>query len=263
MSSEHPPFQVQAYLTQLRKLGCPLGEPIHYFSTTTSTNDEAKAGAALGAPSGATFVADHQTAGRGRHGRQWLAPANQQLLVSVLWRPRAGVTQAALTLAVGVGLHRALSRLLPASADLAVKWPNDLEARGAKLGGVLVEAGATNEHGAHVVIGFGVNVHPVHPPDASLNPISLVELGRTPSRELLLVELLRAVHGELEEFEQRGLDNAVGYLNRHHALTGQVVVVEGLEGAVVEVAASGALVLETAAGRREISHGTVERRAFT
>jgi BirA family transcriptional regulator, biotin operon repressor / biotin---[acetyl-CoA-carboxylase] ligase len=260
VSTHYPPFQVQTYLTRLRSLGCPLGEPLHYFSTTTSTNDEAKAAAAVGAPSGATFLADHQTTGRGRHGRQWLAPANQQLLVSVLWRPRAGVARAALTLAVGVGLHRALAPLLPASANLAVKWPNDLEARGAKLGGVLVEAGTTPEHGAHVVIGFGLNVHPLTTTDASLNPISLVELGLAPTRETLLVDLLRSLHDELEEFEQRGPDKAVGYLNRHHALAGQSVVVDGLEGTVVEVAPTGALVLETPSGRREVSTGTVERR---
>jgi BirA family transcriptional regulator, biotin operon repressor / biotin---[acetyl-CoA-carboxylase] ligase len=261
VSTEHPPFQVQEYLSQLRSLGCALGEPLHYFSTTTSTNDEAKAAATAGAPSGATFIADHQTAGRGRHGRHWLAPANRQLLVSVLWRPRSGVAQAALTLAVGVGLHRALFSQLPASAQLAVKWPNDLEARGAKLGGVLVEAGSTPEHGAHVVIGFGLNVHPITSPDALLNPISLFELGLSPSREPLLVTLLRSLHGELDEFERRGPDSAISYLNRHHALAGQAVVVEGVTGTVVEVAPSGALVLETSSGRREVSTGTVERRA--
>jgi BirA family transcriptional regulator, biotin operon repressor / biotin---[acetyl-CoA-carboxylase] ligase len=261
VSAEHPPFQVQTYLNQLRSLGCPIGEPLHYFSTTTSTNDEAKVAATTGAPSGATFLADHQTAGRGRYGRQWLAPANRQLLVSVLWRPRSGLAPAALTLAVGVGLHRALSPLLPASAELAVKWPNDLEARGAKLGGVLVEAGSTPKHGAHVVIGFGLNVHPVASPDTSVNPISLFELGSSPNRETLLVTLLRALHGELDEFERRGADSAISYLNQHHALAGQSVVVEGVAGTVVEVAPSGALVLETASGLRQVSAGTVERRA--
>src|SRR5690606_34522208 len=129
----------RAYLMRLRNVGCPLGEPLHYFASTTSTNDQAKTAASQGALSGATFVADHQTAGRGRHGRQWLATPNQQLLVSVVWRPRGGVTTAALTLAVGVALHRALAPLLPAPETLAIKWPNDLEARGRKLAGVLVE----------------------------------------------------------------------------------------------------------------------------
>lgn len=261
MSTEYPPFQVQTYLNHLRNLGCSLGEPFQYFSTTTSTNDEAKTSAARGAPSGATFVADHQTAGRGRYGRTWLAPANRQLLVSVVWRPRTGATQAALTLAVGVALHRALAPIVAPPARLTVKWPNDLEAGGAKLGGVLVEAGATPDHGTHAVIGFGLNVHPITASDSGLNPVSLLELGATPTRERLLVDLLRSLHTQLEEFERDGLAGAVAYLNRHHALAGETVIVDGLQGEVVEIATSGALVLETASGRREVTSGSVERRA--
>lgn len=260
MNTDHSPFRVPLYLAKLRELGCALGEPLHYYTTTGSTNDEAKAAATAGAPSGATFVADHQTAGRGRHGRSWLAPKNRQLLVSVLWRPRSRAAQAALTLAVGVALHRVLSPLVPAAAHLAVKWPNDLEARGAKLGGVLVEAGTPPEHGAYVVVGFGLNVHPLATTDASVCPISLFELGVTVDRETLLVELLRGLHAELDEFERRGPNRAVAYLNRHHALAGQIVVVDGVEGTVAEVAPSGALVLDTPSGRREVSTGTVERR---
>lgn len=258
MLTEHPPFDVRAYLTRLRQVGCPLGEPLHYFASTTSTNDQAKTAASQGAASGATFVADHQTAGRGRHGRQWLAAPNQQLSVSVVWRPRGGVAPAALTLAVGVALHRALTPLLPASESLTIKWPNDLEARGRKLAGVLVEA-STTPHGPHVVIGFGLNVHSA-PTLAELTPISLAELGMAITREGLLVDLLRALNGELNAFERHGAEAAVRYLNRHHALRGQSVRVDDVEGTVVKVSPAGALVLQTSTGLREVSSGTVERR---
>ncbi len=259
MSEEQAPFRVHIYLTELRTLGCPFGEPLHYFASTTSTNDEAKAAAALGAPSGSTFVADHQTAGRGRFGRTWYAEANRQLLVSVLWRPRAGFAGAASTLTVGVALHRALAELVSPSANLAVKWPNDLEAGGGKLGGVLVESGSSS-HGPHVVIGFGINVRAVAEADATVRATSLAELGVYVERETLLVALLRSLHTELAEFEHNGPRTAVEYLNRHHSLTGQLVGVDGLVGTVVEVAPSGGLVLLTNDGLREVTAGSVERR---
>lgn len=254
-------FRVQHFLSHLRDVGSAFGEPFHYFTTTASTNDEARALAVRGAPSGTTLLADHQTAGRGRLGRQWVAPPNQQLLVSLIWRPRAGSAPAALTLAVGVALHRALTAALPAGTQLALKWPNDLEVSGRKLGGVLVEGG-NSEHGAHAVIGFGLNVHPVLPaPDVVMNPISLSELGAETPREELLVSLLRALAGELRQFERDGLRETVGYLNRHHALAGERVVVDDVEGTVIEVATNGSLVLDTGSGRREVSSGSVERRA--
>lgn len=256
------PFGVQHFLTHLRGVGSAFGEPFHYFTTTSSTNDEARTLATRGAPSGTTLLADHQTAGRGRLGRQWLAEPNQQLLVSLIWRPRAGSPQAALTLAVGVGLHRALSAILPAAPPLALKWPNDLEVSKRKLGGVLVEGGSS-EHGPHAVIGFGLNVHPVQlAPDVTMNPVSLEELGVTAPREELLVTLLRSLDAELGRFEREGLNEAVTYLNRHHALAGEMVEVDGIRGTVACVAANGALVLETESGRKAVSSGTVERHAL-
>lgn len=261
MSELTSPFGVQHFLTRLREQGSALGEPFHYFSTTGSTNDEARTLATNGAPSGTTLLADHQTAGRGRLGRQWVAPPNQQLLVSLIWRPRSGAAPAPLTLAVGVGLHRALAAVLPPNTPLAIKWPNDLEVSKRKLGGVLVEGGSS-EHGAHAIIGFGLNVHPVPlSSDVATNPVSLSELGVTRPREELLVALLRSLDSELSRFEREGLNETVTYLNRYHALTGETVDVDGIRGTVACVAANGALVLDTGSGRQEVSSGTVERHA--
>lgn len=254
------PFDVTAYRSQLRSVGCPLGEPLHYYATTTSTNDEAKRAAQRGAPSGATFVADHQTAGRGRQGRTWLSAPFQQLLVSVLWKPQRGLTNAALTLSVGVSLHRALARELTSSAPLTIKWPNDLESGQRKLGGVLVESGEDSTRKPYVVIGFGLNVHPLPLTiDTPRPPISLTELGVTPSREVLLAGLLAELHRGLVEFERQGPEEFVTYLNQHHALTGERVTVGDVQGTVIEVAKTGSLVLQTASGRREVTTGTVER----
>ncbi len=255
-------FDVTTFRSRLRAVGCPLGEPLHYYVATTSTNDEAKTAAQLGAPSGATFVADHQTAGRGRLGRQWLSSPSQQLLVSVLWRDNRDLPHAALTLAVGVSLHRALVRELSTSAPLALKWPNDLESEQRKLGGVLVESGVDLARTPYLVIGFGLNVHPLRASVATpRRPISLAELGVNQSREVLLTSVLTELHRGLVEFQQQGPEGFVAYLNQHHALAGEIVTVGDVRGTVVGVATTGALVIDTPSGRREVTTGTVERQA--
>lgn len=253
-------FDVRQFLTQLRATGCSLGEPFHYFTSTASTNDEAKRAALAGAPSGSTFLADHQTAGRGRQGRQWLAEAKRQLLFSLLWRPASGVASAATTLVVGVTLHRTLRGLLPDSSPLSLKWPNDLESSRRKVAGILVESGRGADARPFVVVGVGVNTAPL---DGTLPiqpaPLSLSEIGLTTPRETLLTAFLHAVDFDLRRFEREGLGEFVEYLNGHHALTGETVSVGGLCGEVLEVAETGALVLMTRDGRREVTSGSVER----
>lgn len=136
------------------------------FAEIDSTNryllDEARSGA----PEGVVVVADHQTAGRGRLGRTWTAPAGSSLLMSVLLRPtlppaRMHLVTAAMALAAGDACE-ALSGVRP-----ALKWPNDLIIRDlisgeAKLAGVLAEAELPA-----VVVGLGLNL--TRPPSGSQN----------------------------------------------------------------------------------------------
>ena len=136
--------------------------PVRFVAGTTSTNADLLGEARAGAPEGRVLVADHQTAGRGRRGRSWVAPAGSALLASVLLRPRAG--SAALTLlspAVGLAVRDACA---DAGADVQLKWPNDViasvpgEPGEAKLAGVLAEADVPSGGTAAVVAGFGVNL---------------------------------------------------------------------------------------------------------
>lgn len=251
-------FDVSAFLRELRSHPSAVGEPFQYFTSTTSTNDEAKLAAQTGAPSGACFLADHQTAGRGRNGRSWHADPQRQLLVSVLWRPRRGLTNAALTLVVGVCLHRALRRLVPPQRTLAIKWPNDLESERRKLGGILVESGQMPDHSPCVIIGFGLNIHPVGV-EAPRPPVSLAELGVTTRRESLLAHLLRELGDGITSFEHAGPDEFTRHLNQHNALANEWVTVEGLRGKVVGIAANGALTLQNETVLVEVMSGTVER----
>lgn len=167
------------------------------FDEIGSTNSEALAAAAAGDPGGIWFAALHQNAGRGRRGRQWHSvPGN--LAASLLIVPDTSPELiATLGFVAGVALNRGLSAVLPGGifrigidgadgADgrsrIALKWPNDVLADGAKLSGILLEASKTPDGRSAIVIGCGVNV--VAAPEGTPYPAtSLRALGVERSAE--------------------------------------------------------------------------------
>lgn len=162
-----------------------------------STNVEALAAAAAGDPGGIWFAALHQTAGRGRRGRAWEStPGN--LAASLLIIPDAEPNAlATLGFVAGVAMQTAFSRILPQGAvrigidgadaldgrgRVALKWPNDVLADGAKVSGILLEVGKAPDGRNAIVIGIGVNV--VAAPTGLPYPAtSLRELGYERSAE--------------------------------------------------------------------------------
>jgi BirA family transcriptional regulator, biotin operon repressor / biotin---[acetyl-CoA-carboxylase] ligase len=127
------------------------GHPRRHYRRTGSTNERARDLAAAGAPSGTVVTADEQTAGRGRRGRSWSAPAGKALLYSALLRPLEE-RHRLLPLAVPLAVADAVEALAPARCR--VKWPNDVWIEERKVAGVLIEA--RQPHWA--VIGVGLNV---------------------------------------------------------------------------------------------------------
>ncbi|MBV9949823.1 MAG: biotin--[acetyl-CoA-carboxylase] ligase, partial [Myxococcales bacterium] len=122
-----------------RARGSVLGRPMALLASTTSTNDEAKLAAKDGAPHGATWVAEVQTAGRGRQGRAWVAPAGEGLLFSVLLREGRLLEPSrlpAVALVAGLAVRDAVARAAPAARPM-IKWPNDVLVAGSKIAGVL------------------------------------------------------------------------------------------------------------------------------
>ncbi|MEO1190120.1 MAG: biotin--[acetyl-CoA-carboxylase] ligase [Pseudomonadota bacterium] len=139
--------------------GLPTGYRLLHFSTLDSTMAEAERQALAEAPSGTLILADRQTAGRGRRGREWQTPAGN-LALSALLRPSLPLSQAALLgFAAGLALHEAVSGVFPQPDRLTLKWPNDLLLDGAKLAGILLESHATPKGALQwLVIGLGVNL---------------------------------------------------------------------------------------------------------
>lgn len=127
------------------------GAPRRHFRLTDSTNERARELAVAEAPSGTIVTASEQTAGRGRRGRTWSAPAGKALLLSAILRSLSA-EHALLPLAVPLAVCEAIESLAPIRCE--VKWPNDVWVDERKLAGALIEA----EPPEWAVIGVGLNV---------------------------------------------------------------------------------------------------------
>ncbi len=182
---------------------------LHHLSSTPSTNTLALEAAAQHTATG-VWIADEQTAGRGRGGHTWHSTPGDGLYVSILVRPAlAGPDALKLSLAAGLAARAAIAEAC--GVDIDLRWPNDLMAplRGGtqkKLGGILTESsmeGGASAALAYAVIGIGINLnHPTFPPDLAPLATSLRIVSGDPiSRQAVLAALLRHLEAEIAQVE--------------------------------------------------------------
>ena len=199
-----------------------LAGPVIHLPVTGSTNELALEAAQGGATRG-IWVADEQTAGRGRGGHTWHSAPGDGLYVSVLVTPDLPLDKALwLSLATGLAAQQAIHRVAQTHIDL--RWPNDLLLGVRKLGGVLVESAVEKPIAGesaglrYAVIGIGINVrHKQFPAELGSLATSLrVEGAGDVSRQTLLVALLRALDHELHALdrEHAGMCEGPGILER-------------------------------------------------
>ena len=168
-----------------------LWRAVEVTNVTGSTNTDLLARAADGEPEGVVLAAERQTAGRGRMGRAWVAPPGAALTFSLLIRPEAVPRACRGWLPLLAGVAVASGVRAAAATEAWLKWPNDVLAGSAKLGGILAEAA-----GDAVVVGVGVNVSTAPgelppPGPGALAATSLRAQGSaSPDRERLLAEIL-------------------------------------------------------------------------
>jgi BirA family transcriptional regulator, biotin operon repressor / biotin---[acetyl-CoA-carboxylase] ligase len=171
--------------------GLPAGWSLRYAESVTSTQDMARAAARAGAPDRTICLADHQTAGRGRRGRHWLASPGSALTFSILFRAGEPRPQR-YTMLVSLALVDAIRELAP-GLEPRIKWPNDVMLGERKVAGVLAEA---EWHGDALllVVGAGVNVTTSPAQLAGVGQAAtslLVASGRAVAREALLLAVVR------------------------------------------------------------------------
>jgi BirA family biotin operon repressor/biotin-[acetyl-CoA-carboxylase] ligase len=226
-----------------RQLRGRFGRPYTYVDSCESTQHLL----ADGAPEGAVAATDHQTAGRGRHGRTWEAPQGTALLCSIVLRPPPERDAPELTLVGAIAAAEAVEGATGLAAQ--IKWPNDVMLNRRKVCGVLGEL-----RDGVVTLGIGINVNQTReqlPSDAPTPAASLRTItGQTFDRSELLGSLLFRLERLYDEWRRGGLNEVYVEIGPRDFLRGRPVTVDGQSGIATGINCDGRLELDTGHGER-------------
>ncbi|EMB3084768.1 bifunctional biotin--[acetyl-CoA-carboxylase] ligase/biotin operon repressor BirA [Providencia rettgeri] len=202
--------------------------------------------------SGDTCLAEYQSAGRGRRGRQWVSPFGCNLYLSMYWKLDQGPAAAiGLSLVVGIVIAETLNKI--SQEKVKVKWPNDLYMNDKKLAGILIELTGKTGDAAHIIIGIGINIGMNKNNIESSNTItqewsSLRDEVEDIERNELSVNIIKALRESLVIFENEGLKPFLdrwfkldNFLNRDVKLLIGNDIITGVERGINE---QGALLLQ-------------------
>ena len=267
LNSEQDTYDLPAL--DIALAGTPFAGKIRYFPTIHSTNVLAMREADEGAPEGNVYLADEQTAGRGRGGHGWHSASGAGLYVSVLLRPQVAPADILwLSLAAGLAVREAVRGATGLLAD--IRWPNDLLFGRKKFCGILTELNAEVTRVRHAVVGIGINVHQESfPEELDLVASSLrIETGRSWARQDLLIALLQSLYREAQALSAETAGAASSILNRLDGasspvsswIRGKHVHVDeggGYSGVTAGLDPRGFLQVRTAHGLRTVHSGGV------
>ena len=243
------------------------GQHLHHFYKIGSTNMAAMAAAAEGAPEGSVFLAEEQTAGRGRGSNSWQSPRSTGIYCSVVLRPAQPPAEVlALSLAAGLAVRAAIQQVdSRVQADL--KWPNDVLIGGQKVCGILTEMNAEVTRVRYVVVGIGINVNQASfPTDLAATSLRLAT-GSEWSRVELGAALLKSLDREYRQLT--GDADARSSILRRFAensswVNGRTVRIEengsSFEGTTEGLDERGFLRVRTPSGVKTVLSGTVRER---
>ena len=230
------------------------GRPYFYEESCESTQRLLAAG--LG--EGAVAVCDLQTAGRGRLGRAWEAPAESSLLCSVLLEPPKERKPAELSLVAAVAVAETVEHALGLAVQ--IKWPNDVMVNRRKVAGILAEAS-----GDTAILGIGLNVNQSReelPSHARVEPASLyLTDGVRRPRAPILADLLGELEHAYDRWRERGLDGLYNTIGARDFLRGRRVNLDGEVGVGIGIDREGRFEVEIGGERRLVESGelTYER----
>lgn len=245
------------------------GEKVIYFDETDSTNTKAAEFAQKGYPNGTLVVADKQTAGKGRRGRNWESPSGSGIFMSLMIKPDINPNNASmLTLVTALSVANAITDVTGQQA--LIKWPNDIVMNGRKICGILTEMSAQFDYINHIVIGIGINVH---------NEIFPEELSQIASSLMLECEGRRfhradIIEKTLEHFEKYyeiflKTENLEALVHDYNAILvnmhQQVRVLDSkdpFEGRAMGITKGGELIVDTWESRKLVSSGEVSVRGI-
>jgi BirA family biotin operon repressor/biotin-[acetyl-CoA-carboxylase] ligase len=233
------------------------GFTVEVLPQIDSTNSELMRRSRAGRTEPVLLVAEQQTAGRGRLGRQWQSRAGDSLTFS-LGLPLAPTDWAGLSLAVGVCLAEALH------PQVRLKWPNDLWLNDRKLGGILIETASSGQAAAtarYAVVGIGINIAPRPAAGLSTPPAALQELLPGADAAQALLAVAEPLVRTLQAFETFGFAPFQARFNARDALRERAVALsDGTAGTAHGVGETGALLVHTAHGMHAVTSSEVSVR---
>jgi BirA family biotin operon repressor/biotin-[acetyl-CoA-carboxylase] ligase len=241
-------------------------ESMQLYASTASTNACAAADLPTAQGTARVWLAEHQTAGRGRRGRQWFSAFGQNINLSIAWRFELPMSDlAGLSLVAGVVVAEVLEQMGLHSHCL--KWPNDVLVEGRKLAGILVEASGEADGPSTAIVGIGVNFHlpqrragSIDQPWIDLRQASPLAISRNRMAGALVDQLIHA----FKLFAAEQLAPFLDRWRRFDGLSGKDVQVmrgdQAVSGIYRGVAASGAMILEDGSGHSEHHAGEVSLR---
>jgi len=245
--------------------GTIFGGNIHHYYRAGSTNTLALEAASDGAPEGSIFLAEQQTAGRGRGSNQWHSAESAGIYCSALLRPALPPSDVlTLSLAGGLAVQSAIQGIdWHVLVDL--KWPNDLLIGGKKFCGILTEMSAEATRVRHIVVGVGINVnHASFPGELMKTATSLrISTGAEWSRVELCAALLKSLDREYRDLlanPEAGAEILRRFEERSSSARGRQVRIEengGFEGVTDGLDPRGFLRVRTREGIRIVYSGTV------
>lgn len=236
---------------------------IHHLRSTGSTNQDARQAALNGAPHGSVWLAEEQTAGRGRGDHSWHSEAGLGLYASILIRPVLTNYQLQwLPLITGLAAAEAIESEAGLSVD--IRWPNDLLIGPLKVGGILVESRLSGARVDFAVIGIGINLYQQSfPPELGATSLALELHDQTQLiAQELLIALLTALDKELANLNNLSSRAELNTRLLQHStwLNGRMVHVHGplaCTGLTAGLDANGLLLVETGDGLLTITTGGI------
>jgi len=216
-----------------------------------STNDDARALLAAGATQGTVIWAESQTAGRGRHRRDWISPPGN-LYCSIILRPPIEMPRLPeIAFVAALGVRDAVAAYLPAEVRVEFKWPNDVLAAGRKVAGILVEAEKLpDEARTALIVGIGVNI--VSAPKETSYPATCISaMARAPRVSRLLSSVIAALDRRVALWTRNGfVAIRQDWMQHAFGVGAQIEASTGISGTFAGLDETGAMIIAMTDGAR-------------
>ncbi len=246
-----------------------IGKKLIFLDTIDSTNNYGKKISGKGFAEGTVIIAEEQTTGRGRLGREWLSPKGKGIYLSIMLKPDIRPEQASqITIISAYAVAKTIRELL--QLDALIKWPNDIVINGRKVCGILTEMGAEIDIVNYLIVGIGVNanIEEKQLSDYDLNTATSlrIELGERIDRKALLSQILTNFEKLYLNFINKpDISGIIDKYKRISATIGKEVRLisnkNEIYGEAIDINALGQLVVKTDIGEiKEIISGEVSVR---